>query len=130
MSRPTCDGTTKAGTRCASFVAVGRQWCFPHDPANAERMKQARAEGASKGGKVRAIQGRRRRLDSPSAVVAFLSNLVYDVAEGRQDADTAKTLSYALSVQLKAIDLSRQIDVEQALQEVRALVAEARRRRA
>jgi hypothetical protein len=124
MTRRPCTATTTQGRACRAFAPDGGDLCRVHDPSRAAEVQAAR----SKGGKLCALQGRRRRLDSPSAIVAFLSNLVYDVAEGRQDADTAKTLSYTLSVQLKAIDLSRQADVEQALSEVKALVAEARMR--
>jgi hypothetical protein len=123
VSKPACRATTERGEPCRAF-ALPSGWCWSHDPSRADEVRAAR----SKGGKLCALQGRRRRLDSPSAVVAFLSNLVYDVAEGRQDAEIAKTLAYALNVQLKAIDLSRQSDVEAMLAEVRALTEQARRR--
>jgi hypothetical protein len=123
-----CQARRKDDQPCRARVLPGEGWCWAHHPDRQEIAAAARSNGAVKANKLRSLEGRRRKLDSARAVVAFLSNLVYAVAEGRQDAEIAKTLAYALNVQLKAIDLSRQSDVEQALQEVKALVAEARMR--
>jgi hypothetical protein len=109
-------------------VLPGESWCWAHHPDRQEIAAAARSNGAVKANKLRSLEGRRRKLDTPRAVVAFLSNLVYDVAEGRRDVEVAKVIAYTVNVQLKAIDSSRQSDVEQALQEVKALVAEARMR--
>ena len=105
----------------------GTGYCFPHDPANAGRMREARAAGASAGGKLRSLHGKRRRLDSPAAVVAFLSGLVHDVAEGALDGETARTLVYALGVQLKAIELAEQSAGRRLVAEVEQLARQARR---
>ena len=77
---------------------------------------------------LRAIEGRRWKLDSPRALAAFLSGLIHDTLEGKVDADLARTVGYLAAVQTKVIEQAGQSDVEQALAEVRQLVAEARRR--
>jgi hypothetical protein len=99
-----------------------------HDPARAEAMTAARARGAVKAAKLRSLEGKRRKLDSPRALAGFLSNLVHDLVEGKVEPDLVKTVAYALSVQCKVIDLARAADVDVALAEVRQLTAEARRR--
>jgi hypothetical protein len=129
VSRPICQADRKDGQPCRAPALASGQ-CWAHDPSRAEIAARARAEGAAKGGRLRAIHGRRKRLDTPAAVVAFLSGLVYDVAEGRREAEIAKTLAYALNVQLKALDLARHSDLEQLRDELRDELAELRRRRA
>jgi hypothetical protein len=123
MDRPPCGADLASGGRCRGFALPGGR-CWNHAPDRAEERRAAR----SKGGKLRAIEGRRRRLDSPKALAAFLSGLVYDLVDGRMDADLFKAAAYGISVQAKVIELVRSADVEQALQEVRALTEQARRR--
>jgi hypothetical protein len=120
--KPTCRAVTKRGARCRAF-ALASGLCWNHDPARADEVRAAR----SKGGTLCALQGRRRRLDSPAAVVAFLSSLVHDVADGALDGEPAKVLVYALSVQLKAIELAEQSAGRRLVAEVEQLARQARR---
>jgi hypothetical protein len=108
----------------------GRDVCIMHAPDLAEKVAAARARGGTMAAKVRLLEGRRLRLDSPAALVKFTGNLLQDALAGTVDPDTARTVLYGVSVQLKAVELTQRSDVDQALQEVKALVAEARRRRA
>jgi hypothetical protein len=101
--RRTCEGTTKAGRRCRSFVAGGG-YCFPHDPANAERMQAARMAGASKGGKLRAIQGRRSRLSTPAELMAFTARMIHDAVEGKLPPDHARAVFYGLNLQRALVE--------------------------
>jgi hypothetical protein len=123
MDRPACGAELASGGRCRGFALPGGR-CWNHAPERAEERRAAR----SKGGKLRAIEGRLKRLDNPKALAAFLSNLVHDLVDGKAEAELVKTVAYSISVQCKVLDLARQTDVEQALAEVRRLTAEARRR--
>jgi len=78
--------------------------------------------------KLRILEGKRLRLDSPAAEVKFTSNVVQDCLGGTVDVDVARTTLYGLGILLKAVEQARQSDVETMLAEVRQLVAEARRR--
>lgn len=122
MTRQACGAALERGGTCRAFALPSGR-CWNHAPERAAERHVARA----KGGKLKALQGRRKRLDSPSAVVAFLSGLVHDLVDGQRDADTVRTVAYSLSVQLKALELARQVDVEQALAEVERLTRQARR---
>ena len=128
MSQPTCGAPTKAGGSCRAFVPPGREACVSHDPSMASMVASARQRGGTAAAKLRMLQGRRLRLDSPSALVKFTGGLLQDALAGTVDIDTARTIGYLVSVQLKAIEQARAADVDQALAEVRTLVAEARMR--
>jgi len=78
--------------------------------------------------KLRILEGKRLRLDSPAAVVKFTSNVVQDCLAGTVDVDVARTTFYGLGILLKAQEQARASDVETMLAEVKALTAEASRR--
>ena len=121
MASRTCEGITKASDRCRSFALPGSSFCFMHgDPVVAAA---ARARGASKGGKIRALNGRRRKLATPAAVVEFLSGLVHELVEGRRDVELVRGVAYAVAVQLKAIELASKGDVERRLADVERILA-------
>jgi hypothetical protein len=125
MDRPSCGAELASGGRCRGFALPGGR-CWNHAPDRAEERRAAR----SKGGKLRAIEGRRKRLDNPRALAAFLSNLVHDLVEGKAEAELVKTVAYSISVQCKVLDLARHSDLEQLRDELRAELAALRRRRA
>jgi len=77
---------------------------------------------------LKALHGRRRRLDSPSALAAFLSGLIHDLAEGRVEPDLAKVIFYGCSVQRGVVELAERADVERRLVEVERMIELARRR--
>jgi hypothetical protein len=96
----------------------GTGYCFPHNPANAGRMREARSAGASAGGRLRSLHGKRRRLDSHAGLALFVTNLVYDVVEGTQDPDVARAALYGCSIlrQLAERSLERRLaEVERIL---------------
>jgi len=128
VSQPGCQGTTKHGASCRSFALPNRVYCVMHDPELADKVSAARVRGGTAAAKLRLLQGRRLRLDTPAALVRFTGGLLQDALAGTVDIDTARTIGYLVSVQLKAIEQARQSDVEQMLTEVRTLVAEAKRR--
>ncbi len=130
MNQPTCGASTKVGGRCRSFVPPGRAACVSHDPSMADAVAAARRRGGTAAAKLRLLQGRRLRLDTPAALVRFTGGLLQDALAGTVDVDAARTIGYLVSVQLKAIEQARASDVEQMLTEVKQLVAEARRRHA
>ena len=128
MSEIRCRSKTKAGASCRAMVLPGRDVCIAHAPDMAEKIAAARMRGGTAAAKLRLLQGKRLRLDSPAALVKFTGGLLQDALAGTVDIDTARTIGYLVSVQLKAIEQARQSDVETMLAEVKALTAEARRR--
>ena len=128
MSEIRCWSKTKAGASCRAMVLPSRDVCIAHAPDMVEKIAAARMRGGTAAAKLRVLQGRRLRLDSPSALVKFTGGLLQDALAGTVDVDTARTIGYLVSVQLKAIEQARASDVDQALAEVRQRTAEARMR--
>lgn len=98
MKRPVCQGERKDGTPCRAPSLPDSSLCWVHDPRQAEAGRQARAAGASKGAKVKALNSRRRRIDTHAGLAAFLSDVIHNTAEGKLDVDTARTVIYGCSV--------------------------------
>jgi hypothetical protein len=128
VARAICAARTQRGEPCGAFVPIGATYCRMHDPERADEVQAARLRGVRQANHLRAIEGRRRKLDNPRALSGFLSVLIHDALEGKVEADLARTIGYLVMVQTKVIEQARSADVESALSEVRALVAEARRR--
>jgi hypothetical protein len=130
VSKPPCQASTKFGLSCRAPALPGSDRCWAHDPRQAEAAARARSEGGAKASRLRSLEGKRRRLDSPRALAGFLSNLVHDLVEGKVEAELVKTVAYSISVQCKVLDLARGSDLDRLRDELRAELAEARRRRA
>ena len=123
MNQPTCTATTRSGAPCRSFAPPDRPYCVMHDPEQAAAVAAARARGGTVAAKLRALHGRRRRLDTHAGLAAFVTNLVYDVAEGRADPDVARAALYGCSIlrQLAEHNVERRLaEVERLLAAVRA----------
>ena len=118
-----CAATTQRGTPCGAFVPAGRPLCRVHDPAAAESVHAARQRGGARASKLRALQGRRRKLARPGALVDFVSTLIHDTLEGRVEVDVARTCLYGASIQRALIQAG---DLEQRLAAVEAALAARR----
>lgn len=114
MKRPGCQGTRKDGSPCKAPALPDSALCWVHDPRQAEVAARARADGASKGAKVKALNGRRRRIDTHAGLAIFLSEIIHKVAEGKLDTDTARVVMYGCSVMRYLADH----EVERRLSEV------------
>ena len=113
-----CHAPAKRGA-CRAFAPAGRDYCFNHDPERAEARQQARSRGATQANKLRAIQGRRARLDSMGALVTFTAGVVQDVLAGSTDKDVGRTVLYGISIQhrlLEATDIERRLTVLEGAQ--------------
>jgi hypothetical protein len=128
VNQPTCRAQTKQGASCRAPALPGRETCLSHTPELAEKVAAARARGGTMAAKVRILEGKRLKLDSPAAVVKFTSSVVQDCLAGTVEVEVARTTLYGLGILLKAQEQARQADVEAMLAEVRQLTAEARRR--
>jgi hypothetical protein len=118
--QPRCQGQTKAGAPCGAFALPERPWCWSHDPERAEQAAAARQRGAVNANKLRALQGRRPRLDTPQALVRYTAGIILDVAEGQMFADVGRVVLYGISIQMRLVELS---DMERRLAALEARAA-------
>lgn len=122
--QPICEARTLRGEPCRSFALGDRPYCMSHDPERAGDVRRARARGGAAASKVRALKGRRDRLDTPGALVRFTSGVIQDVLDGTVPPDVARAVLYGLSIQRQLVEagdlerrltsLERQLAPEQA----------------
>ena len=127
MNRPVCTGTRKDGQPCRAPALPDSMLCWSHDPRQAEVAAQARAAGASKGGKLRSLHGHRSRLSTVPELVRFVATLVHRTIEGELDVNVARCVFYGLSLQKNLVELS---DLERRLGALEAAAAEVASKKA
>jgi len=80
-------------------------------------MQRARAVGASKGGKVKALKSHQPRFDTPKALIRFVGLILGGVLSGRIAPDVARCIFYGISIQRQLIEAS---DIERRLEALEA----------
>jgi hypothetical protein len=123
-----CRAQTKLGRPCAAFALTGGGYCWNHDPERAGDVRQARAKGGAAASKLRALRGRRSKLDTVPALVAFTAGVIQDTLVGGLAPDVARVVLYGLSIQRQLVEAG---DLDRRLSELEAqLGAEGPERRA
>jgi len=114
-----CSATTDAGAPCKGFAQRDSAFCLAHDKTRRAAAQAARAKGATVSNKLRALEGRRRRLDSAPELVTFTSGIVQDLLSGSVTVDVGRAVLYGVSIQkslLEASDLDGRLKVLEAAQ--------------
>jgi hypothetical protein len=87
-----CSGIKRDGSRCTATVEAPQEYCWWHDPANADKRRRA----ASKAGKSKPSR------ELPM-IKARLSDLADDVLEGSVDKGAAAVAGQLLNTYLRAV---------------------------
>jgi hypothetical protein len=95
-----------------------------HDPELADKVQAARRRGGTVSMKLKLMQGRRQRLDSPKKLLAFCSDLALDTLSGSVEPDVSRATAYALSLQIKLLEMH---DLEHRLADLEAAAGQQRR---
>ena len=95
---PICSGIKRDGSRCSATVEPPQQYCWWHDPANADRRRRAASKGG-KGGGSREIRDLKRRI----------SEVVDAVLEGSQDRGRAAVAIQGFNALRGVLELERKI---------------------
>lgn len=116
-----CAGTTKAGKPCRGTPLPGREWCFVHDPALAERRHQASVKGGlGKSAKVRAQKQLRDAVMDLDDVAGLLSLSMRKVATGTME----PSVGTALGAMARALITVRESgEVTQQIAELQEAIA-------
>lgn len=64
---------------------------------------------------MKALNGQRRRLDTPAALLTFTSALVQDILAGTVQVDVGRTGLYGVGIQKSLLELQSATDFEQRL---------------
>jgi len=97
-----------------------------HDPERAAEVQMSRAKGGAHASKLRAIAGRRSKLDSPRALLAFTATLIHRTVERELEPDVARCAFYGLSLQRQLVESS---ELEQRIAALEAQAPARGRRR-
>jgi hypothetical protein len=92
-----CSGIKRDGTRCTATVEPPQEYCWWHDPANAEKRRRAASRGG-KGGS-REIRDLKRRI----------SDVIDAVLEGSQDRGRAAVAIQGFNALRGTLELERKI---------------------
>jgi hypothetical protein len=93
-----CSGIKRDSSRCTATVEPPHQYCWWHDPANADKRRRAASKGG-KGGGSREIRDLKRRI----------SDVVDAVLEGSQDRGRAAVAIQGLNALRGVLELERKI---------------------
>jgi hypothetical protein len=107
VSERVCAATTQRGTACRGIVPLGRPHCLVHDPELAEKVAAARRRGGTMAAKVRVLQGRRQKLDSPRALVRFVSDILQDTLAGSIDPKVCNAVINAVNAQRALLEAAQ-----------------------
>jgi predicted RNA-binding Zn ribbon-like protein len=121
-----CLGTKRDNSPCTVTVEPPQSYCWWHDPANADKRKQA----ASRGGK---RAGRSRPQTELRDIKGRLSDLADDVLEGRRDKGVAAVASQVLNVYLRAVSVelkvTEQLELIERLESLETLLEQRKEER-
>lgn len=101
-----CPGTTKAGTPCRAPVQPESGFCLFHDPSRQGELAGIRAKGATTKNKLVALQGKRDRLDTVPALVAFTGRVIQDTLSGDVAPELARACLYGVAIQRQLLEAS------------------------
>ena len=107
----TCAGIKRDGGRCTATVEPPQEYCFWHDPKNAEKRRRA----ASKGGKGKASR------ELPQ-VKTLLEDLTERVLSGELETGRAAVANQLINTRLRAIEQERKVrELEDVLVRIEVL---------
>jgi hypothetical protein len=124
VSKEPCQGRTTAGAPCRAFAPSGGALSRVHDPERQAEVQAARSRGAANAAKARRLQGRRRKLTTPAALLSFVDTLIWDAIDGKYDPRLVNAIVGAVNVQRALIEVS---DLEQRLAALEAAAGQQQR---
>ncbi len=103
-----CLGTKRDNSPCTVTVEPPQTYCWWHDPANADKRKQAAARGGKRA-------GRGRPQAELANIKGRLSDLADDVLADKVDKGVAAVASQVLNVYLRAVSVELKAREQQEL---------------
>lgn len=104
---PRCEAITASGTRCKRIALEGQDHCYSHSSERA----QERRENAAAGGRAR------RSPDELEQAKREIRAVTMGVLNGRVDRGVGGTVIAGFNIYLRAIEIQRKLDHQQALED-------------
>jgi predicted RNA-binding Zn ribbon-like protein len=97
-----CLGTKRDNSPCTVTVEPPQTYCWWHDPANADKRKQAASRGGKRG-------GRGRPTSELVGIKERLSELADDVLVGKVDKGAAAVAGQLLNTYIRAVGMEMKV---------------------
>jgi hypothetical protein len=116
----TCSATKKDQSNCQVPVIPGSEFCYFHDPSNAEKRREAQAQGGR--------QNRMKTLESTAPdvkvedcgdAIALISETINHVRKGKIDPRVANSVGFLANILLKAMERDK---LETRIEQLEALL--------
>jgi len=120
IDRTPCKAKKPDGTDCQSAALPGSEYCFFHDPAKAEKRREAQSLGGRHNHmKTLAPDAPDVKIEKIQDAVPLLSETINQVRKGEIDPRVANSVGYLANVIIKAVEQS---DIEKRLEEIEAAI--------
>ena len=104
----TCSATKPDESKCNAAAIPGSEFCFFHDPSNAEKRREAQAQGGR--------QNRMKTLESTAPdvkvedcgdAIALISETINQVRKGQIDPRVANSVGFLANILIKAVEQNK-----------------------
>jgi hypothetical protein len=103
--RTPCKAKKPDGSACQSVALPGSEFCFFHDPAKAEKRREAQALGGRHNQiKTLANDAPEVKIETCKDVVSLLAETINQVRKGEIDPRIGNTVGYLANVFIKAVE--------------------------
>jgi hypothetical protein len=115
-----CQAMTADGSSCRAAALAGSDFCYFHDPSNAEERREAQAQGGRQNRmKTLAPDTPDVKLEDTGATVRLLSDTINQVRKGQIDPRVANAVGYLANILVKALE---QGDMEKRIEGLEVLI--------
>jgi hypothetical protein len=105
VNRPVCQSRRNDGQPCRAPALPESERCWAHDPDQAEVARAARAKGAAKGNRTRALRAGQPRMDDVHGLVKFTGLVITGVLSQKIPVDVGRCVLYGIGIQKSLIEV-------------------------
>jgi hypothetical protein len=116
----TCSGTTTDQTKCQAAAIRRSEFCFFHDPLNAEKRRESQAQGGRQN-RLRTLgdSAPDLKIEDSEDVITLLVQTINQVRKGQMDPKAANAMGYLANIIIKALE---QNNFETRIEQLEALL--------
>lgn len=115
-----CKAKKPDGSDCQAVALPGSEYCFFHDPAKAERRREAQSLGGRHNHmKTLSSDAPDVEIETIQDTIPLLTETINQVRKGEIDPRVANSIGYLANVIIKAVEQS---DIEKRLEEIEAII--------
>jgi hypothetical protein len=115
-----CSATKRDQSNCQAPALPGSQFCFFHDPAKAEKRRQAQAEGGRQN-RMKTLEDSvpEVKVEDCGDAIALISATINQVRKGQIDPRVANSIGFLANILIKALERDK---LEARIEQLEALL--------